>query len=56
MMYMKKIFNITFTFLLIYFSFYYTNKVSSYIKNKDPIMSKIKNVEENKQTEKEESK
>ncbi len=39
---MKKILNITFTILLIYFSFYYTGKVSSYIKNKDPIMIKIK--------------
>ncbi len=39
---MKKILNVTFTILLIYFSFYYTNKVSNYIKNKDPIMIKIK--------------
>ncbi len=40
---MKKIFNITLTILLIYFSFYYTNKVSNYIKSKDPIMIKILN-------------
>ena len=40
---MKKIFNITLTILLIYFSFYYTNKVSNYIKSKDPIMIKIIN-------------
>ena len=39
---MKKIFNITFTILLVYFSFYYTNKVSNFIKDKDPIMFKIK--------------
>ena len=41
---MKKVFNITLTILLIYFSFYYTNKVSNYIKSKDPIMIKINNV------------
>ena len=40
---MKKVFNITLTILLIYFSFYYTNKVSNYIKSKDPIMIKIIN-------------
>ena len=28
--------------ILLLFSFYYTNKVSEYIKNKDPIMNKIK--------------
>ena len=40
---MKKVFNIISTFLLIYFSFYYANNVSNFIKNKDPIMVKIKN-------------
>ncbi len=40
---MKKVFNITLTILLIYFSFYYTNKASNYIKSKDPIMIKINN-------------
>jgi len=44
---MKKFFNLILTYLLIYFSFYYTNMVSNYLKNKDPIMIKIKN-EKNK--------
>ena len=35
--------NVLFSILLLVFSFYYTNKVSEYIKNKDPIMIKIKN-------------
>lgn len=38
---MKNIFNISLTILIIYFSFYYTNMVSNYIKDKDPIMIKI---------------
>ena len=42
---MKKIFNIIFTTLLIYFSFYYANLVSNYVKNKDPIMIKLKEEE-----------
>ena len=40
---MKKIFNIIFTILLFIFSFYYTNIVSNFIKNKDPIMIELKN-------------
>lgn len=44
---MKNIFNIILTILIINFSFYYTNKVSEYIKNKDPIMIKIRNKEIN---------
>lgn len=40
---MKNIFNIILTILIINFSFYYTNLVSNYIKDKDPIMIKIKN-------------
>lgn len=48
---MKKIFNITITIFLIFFSFYYTNKVSDYIKNNDPIMIKLNNIK--KQYEKE---
>ena len=39
---MKKIFNIVLTILLLTFSFYYTSIVSNYIKEKDPIMLKIK--------------
>ena len=39
---MKKYLNIILTILLLIFSFYYTNLVSNYIKNKDPIMIKIK--------------
>ncbi len=39
---MKKIFNIVLTILLLTFSFYYTSLVSNYIKEKDPIMLKIK--------------
>ena len=35
--------NIIFTFILLIFSFYYTNNALEYIKNKDPIMRKIKN-------------
>lgn len=42
---MKRIMNITLTILLLAFSFYYTNKVSNYLKNKDPIMIKIKSLE-----------
>ena len=41
----KTIFNILLTCLLINFSFYYTNIVSNYLKDKDPIMIKIKNLE-----------
>ena len=37
--------NITLTILLLAFSFYYTNKVSNYLKDKDPIMIKIKSLE-----------
>ena len=48
---MKKIFNIIFTTLLIYFSFYYANLVSNYVKNKDPIMIKLKEVKDNYQKE-----
>ncbi len=40
---MKNLFNIVLTCLLIYFSFYYTNLVLTYIKNKDPLMIEIKN-------------
>ena len=40
---MKKYFNIILTIILFIFSFYYTNIVSNYIKEKDPIMTKIKN-------------
>lgn len=40
---MKNIFNIILTLCLINFSFYYTKEVSDYLKNKDPIMIKIKN-------------
>ena len=40
---MKNIFNIILTIIIINFSFYYTNLVSNYIKDKDPIMIKIKN-------------
>ena len=40
----RKIFNFLLTCLLINFSFYYTNIVSDYLKNKDPIMIKIKNI------------
>ena len=32
-------------FFLLVFSFYYTNKVSNYLKDKDPIMIKIKYLE-----------
>ena len=35
------------TLLILVFSFYYTNKVSEYIKSKDPIMIKIKKEKEN---------
>ena len=45
MRYMKKTFNIILTFLLLSFSFYYTNVVSNYLKNKDPLMIKIKSQE-----------
>lgn len=38
---MKKIYPVILTLLLIYFSFYYTNKVVGLIKSKDPIMVKI---------------
>ena len=48
---MKKIFNIIFTTLLIYFSFYYANLVSNYVKNKDPIMIKLKEVKDSYQKE-----
>ena len=41
--YMKSTFNFIITISIIYFSFYYTNLVSNYIKNKDPIMIEIKN-------------
>ena len=40
---MKKYFNILFTILLLIFSFYYTNKISNYLKSKDPIMINILN-------------
>lgn len=40
---MKSTFNFIITISIIYFSFYYTNLVSNYIKNKDPIMIEIKN-------------
>ena len=39
---MKKISNFIFTIFLFYASFYYTNIISSFIKNKDPLMLKIK--------------
>ena len=39
--------NIIFSILILIFSFYYTNKVSEFIKSKDPIMIKI-NKEKNK--------
>ena len=39
---MKKYLNILFTSILFIFSFYYTNIISNYIKNHDPIMIKIK--------------
>ena len=39
---MKNKFNIVITILLIIFSFYYTKIVSDFIKNKDPLMIKIK--------------
>jgi len=42
---MKSFFNFVLTILLIYFSFYYTNLVSNYLKSKDPIMIKLKSVE-----------
>ena len=35
------------TILILIFSFYYTNKVSEYIKSKDPIMIKIKKEKDN---------
>lgn len=38
---MKKIYPVILTLLLIYFSFYYTNKVVGLIQSKDPIMVKI---------------
>ena len=38
---MKKYLNILFTTFLFLFSFYYTNKISNFIKNKDPIMINI---------------
>ncbi|MBR3661327.1 MAG: hypothetical protein IKN63_05490 [Bacilli bacterium] len=38
---MKKYLNILFTLILLIFSFYYTNIVSSYIKKNDPIMQQI---------------
>lgn len=44
---MKNIFNIVLTIFIICFSFYYTNMVSNYLKNKDPIMIRIK-INENK--------
>lgn len=42
---MKKIVNFLLTCLLVNFSFYYTNIVSDYLKCKDPIMIKIKSIE-----------
>lgn len=39
---MKKIFNYILTIILLVFSFYYTNIVSNYIKEKDPIMITLK--------------
>ncbi len=39
---MKKIANYLFTIILFIFSFYYTNIVSNYIKEKDPIMLALK--------------
>ena len=44
---MKKIYPVILTLLLIYFSFYYTNKVVGLIKSKDPIMVKIEKEKEN---------
>lgn len=38
---LKKMYPVILTLLLIYFSFYYTNKVVGLIKSKDPIMVKI---------------
>lgn len=38
---LKKLYPVILTLLLVYFSFYYTNKVVSLIKSKDPIMVKI---------------
>ena len=38
----QKKLNIIFTFLIIAFSFFYTNKIIVYLKNNDPIMIKIK--------------
>ena len=43
---MKRIINIIFTLFLLYASFYYTSLVSNYIKNKDPLMAKIKSIKE----------
>ncbi len=39
---MKKLYPVILSLLLVYFSFYYTNKVVDIIREKDPIMMKIK--------------
>ena len=44
---MKKIYPVILTLLLIYFSFYYTNKVVGLIQSKDPIMVKIEKEKSN---------
>ena len=42
---MKKLFNFILSIILLLFSFYYTNKVLTFIKNKDPLMKQIKALE-----------
>ena len=44
---LKRIYPVILTLLLIYFSFYYTNKVVGLIKSKDPIMVKIEKEKSN---------
>lgn len=44
---MKNIFNILITIIIIIFSFYYTNLITNYIKNKDPIMIELINNKNN---------
>ena len=44
---LKKVYPVILTLLLIYFSFYYTNKVVGLIKSKDPIMMKIEKEKSN---------
>lgn len=41
MTYMKKLFSLLSVVLLTFFSFYYTDRISDYIKDKDPIMMEI---------------